>query len=112
MIRRFDCFEDDGNGSVSHSKFQNFTFLSYRSEMSVQSSNYSPDATTSSSLSNMLNKFSGIAQKGKNIAEKGKNIAKKGLTASLDTFHSTAQSVGLKDKVGNQLQQYLRNLTF
>lgn len=60
----------------------------------------------------MLNKFSDIAQKGKNIAEKGKNIAKKGLTASLDTFHSTAQSVGLKDKVRNQFQQHIRNLIF
>ena len=47
----------------------------------------------------MFSKLSDIAHKGKNIAEKGKNIAQKGLTASLDTFHSTAQSVGLKDKV-------------
>ena len=50
-------------------------------------------------FSNMFSKLSDIAHKGKNIAEKGKNIAQKGLTASLDTFHSTAQSVGLKDKV-------------
>ena len=47
----------------------------------------------------VFNKFSDIAQKGKSIALKGKTIAQKGLSLSLNTFHSTAQSVGLKDKV-------------
>lgn len=67
--------------------------------MSTLSSISPAETTTSSSFTNMFSKLSDIAQKGKNIAEKGKNIAQKGLTASLDTFHSTAQSVGLKDKV-------------
>ena len=50
-------------------------------------------------FSNMFSKVMDIAHKGASIAEKGKNITQKGLKASLDTFHSTAQSVGLKDKV-------------
>ena len=58
-----------------------------------------PDATGSAPFGSVFNKFSDIALKGKNIALKGKTIAQKGLSASLNTFHSTAQSVGLKDKV-------------
>ena len=74
----------------------------YTSTMSNQSSssNLLPaEPATPGTFSNMLGKFADIAQKGKSIASKGRDIAQKGLTASLDTFHSTAQSVGLKDKV-------------
>jgi hypothetical protein len=66
---------------------------------SSSSSLLAPESAAPGAFSNMLSKFVDIAHKGKSIAEKGKNIAQKGLTASLDTFHSTAQSVGLKDKV-------------
>ena len=58
-----------------------------------------PDATGSAPFGSVFNKFSDIALKGKSIALKGKTIAQKGLSASLNTFHNTAQSVGLKDKV-------------
>ena len=58
-----------------------------------------PDASGSAPFGSVFNKFSDIALKGKSIALKGKKIAQKGLSASLNTFHNTAQSVGLKDKV-------------
>lgn len=57
------------------------------------------DASGSAPFGSVFNKFSDIALKGKSIALKGKTIAQKGLSASLNTFHNTAQSVGLKDKV-------------
>lgn len=52
-----------------------------------------------SASSSARNKFSDIASLGISFASKGKTIAGKGLSASLNIFHSTAQSVGLKDKV-------------
>jgi hypothetical protein len=70
----------------------------------------SPPSSSSSAeassvpFNGVFNKFSDIAQRGKSIALKGKTIAQKGLSLSLNTFHSTAQSVGLKDKVMDHLQ--------
>ena len=69
-----------------------------------------PDASMSAPFGSVFNKFSDIALKGKSIALKGKTIAQKGLSASLNTFHNTAQSVGLKDKVMKIILSYSRLL--
>ena len=63
------------------------------------SSSANGSETASLPSSSARNKFADIASLGKSIASKGKTIAGKGLSASLNVFHSTAQSVGLKDKV-------------
>jgi hypothetical protein len=52
--------------------------------------------TASASVKSVFSNFSNFALA---AAKQGKNAAGIGLNASLDVFHSTADKVGLRDKV-------------